>query len=1006
MDNQIPQEWNKFILKDVTFVNLMLRRIYNVLIVANPYDAFMLEDDGRVEEKIYNEYMQLGLRYPPTFTQVSTTDEAERVLATMKIDLVICMPGNADNDAFTVARAIKEKHPEMHCVVLTPFSHGITRRMQDEDLSIFDYVFCWLGNTNLILSIIKLIEDKMNLENDIREAGVQMILLVEDSIRFYSSILPNLYSYILQQSQNFATEALNRHAATLRMRGRPKVVLARTYEEAMQVYSRYKDNCLGVISDVRFPMKSGLPSGRSTPLPNQKGAGGDTKDPEAGFKLLEAIRREDEYVPLIMESSEATNRSRAEAERFRFVDKNSKMLSVDLRHLMEEHMGFGDFIFRDPATGQEVMRIHTLKELQDNIFKIPRDSMLYHVSRNHMSRWLCARAIFPVSNFLKHVTWHKLQDVDAHRKIIFDAIVQYRHMKNIGVVAVFDRGKFDRYAHFARIGEGSLGGKGRGLAFLDHVVKTHPDFNKFAGATVQIPKTVVLCTDVFDQFMEQNNLYDIALSDAPDEEILQRFLQAQLPDSYIADFFTFFEATHSPVAIRSSSLLEDSHYQPFAGIYSTYMIPCLTDKTAMLQMLAAAIKGVYASVFYRDSKAYMTATSNVIDQEKMAVILQEVVGTAYGDRFYPNISGVLRSINYYPIGDERAEDGIASLALGLGKYIVDGGQTLRVSPYHPDQVMQMSELETALRDTQTRFYALDTTRVGNDFCVDDGFNLLHLKVKEADRDGSLHYIASTYDPSDQVIRDGLYEGGRKIVSFSGVLQQGVFPLPEILQMAMKYGAEAMRRPVEIEFACNLRPDKTGDFYLLQIRPIVDSKQMLDEDVAAVPDEACLLRSHNSLGHGISEDVVDVVYVKYDDNFSAANNHYVADDIERINRKFLDSGRNYVLVGPGRWGSSDPWLGVPVKWPHISAARVIVEVALRNYRVDPSQGTHFFQNLTSFGVGYFTIDTNRPGEGGLLRKDVLDALPAVEETPYVRHVRFDRPLKIMMDGKKQEGVIER
>ena len=1006
MDNQIPQEWNKFILKDVTFVNLMLRRIYNVLIVANPYDAFMLEDDGRVEEKIYNEYMQLGLRYPPTFTQVSTTDEAERVLATMKIDLVICMPGNADNDAFTVARAIKEKHPEMHCVVLTPFSHGITRRMQDEDLSIFDYVFCWLGNTNLILSIIKLIEDKMNLENDIREAGVQMILLVEDSIRFYSSILPNLYSYILQQSQNFATEALNRHAATLRMRGRPKVVLARTYEEAMQVYSRYKDNCLGVISDVRFPMKSGLPSGRSTPLPNQKGAGGDTKLPEAVFKLLEAIRREDEYVPLIMESSEATNRSRAEAERFRFVDKNSKMLSVDLRHLMEEHMGFGDFIFRDPATGQEVMRIHTLKELQDNIFKIPRDSMLYHVSRNHMSRWLCARAIFPVSNFLKHVTWHKLQDVDAHRKIIFDAIVQYRHMKNIGVVAVFDRGKFDRYAHFARIGEGSLGGKGRGLAFLDHVVKTHPDFNKFAGATVQIPKTVVLCTDVFDQFMEQNNLYDIALSDAPDEEILQRFLQAQLPDSYIADFFTFFEATHSPVAIRSSSLLEDSHYQPFAGIYSTYMIPCLTDKTAMLQMLAAAIKGVYASVFYRDSKAYMTATSNVIDQEKMAVILQEVVGTAYGDRFYPNISGVLRSINYYPIGDERAEDGIASLALGLGKYIVDGGQTLRVSPYHPDQVMQMSELETALRDTQTRFYALDTTRVGNDFCVDDGFNLLHLKVKEADRDGSLHYIASTYDPSDQVIRDGLYEGGRKIVSFSGVLQQGVFPLPEILQMAMKYGAEAMRRPVEIEFACNLRPDKTGDFYLLQIRPIVDSKQMLDEDVAAVPDEACLLRSHNSLGHGISEDVVDVVYVKYDDNFSAANNHYVADDIERINRKFLDSGRNYVLVGPGRWGSSDPWLGVPVKWPHISAARVIVEVALRNYRVDPSQGTHFFQNLTSFGVGYFTIDTNRPGEGGLLRKDVLDALPAVEETPYVRHVRFDRPLKIMMDGKKQEGVIER
>lgn len=999
MESKIPQEWNKFILKDVTFVNLMMRRIYNVLIVANPYDAFMLEDDGRVEEKIYNEYVELGLRYPPTFTQVSTIAEAERALATMKIDLVICMPGNADNDAFMVARAIKLRFPDIHYVVLTPFSHGITRRMQNEDLSIFDYVFCWLGNTNLILSIIKLMEDKMNLEHDVREAGVQMILLVEDSIRFYSSILPNLYNYILQQSQNFATEALNRHNATLRMRGRPKVVLARTYEEAMELYERYKDNCLGVISDVRFPMKT-------TEQSEAAGAGSATveKDAEAGFKLLEAIRAEDEYLPLIMESSESDNRERAEREGFKFVDKNSKMLSVDLRHLLEEHMGFGDFIFRNPVTREEVMRIHTLKELQDNIFTIPRDSMLYHVSRNHMSRWLCARAIFPVSNFLKHVTWHKLQDVDAHRQIIFDAIVQYRHMKNLGVVAVFDRGKFDRYAHFARIGEGSLGGKGRGLAFLDNVIKMHPEFNRFEGVSVKIPKTVVLCTDVFDRFMEQNNLYEIALSDTPDEEILAHFLKAQLPDSYIADFFTFFEAIHSPIAIRSSSLLEDSHYQPFAGIYSTYMIPYLEDKQLMLHMLAAAIKSVYASVFYRASKAYMTATSNIIDQEKMAVILQEVVGKAYGDHYYPNLSGVLRSINYYPIGDEKAEDGIASLALGLGKYIVDGGQTLRVSPYHPHQVLQMSEMDFALKDTQTRFYALDMKRVGTDFKVDDGFNIQTLKVKEADKDGSLHFIASTYDPYDQIIRDGLYEGGRKIISFAGALQQGVFPLPEILQMSMKYGAEAMRRPVEIEFACNINPDKTGEFYLLQVRPIVDSKQMLDEDVSAVPDEQCLLRSKNSLGHGITEDITDVVYVKYDDHFTAANNHNVADDIERINDRFLASGTNYVIIGPGRWGSSDPWLGVPVKWPHLSAARVIVEVALKNYRVEPSQGTHFFQNLTSFGVGYFTIDTNRPGEGGMLRKDILDAMPAVEETPYVRHVRFERPLRIMMDGKKQEGVV--
>ena len=1008
MENNVPQEWNKFYLKDVSFVNLMMRRIYNVLIVANPYDAFMLEDDGRIEEKIYNEYMELGLRYPPTFTQVSTTEEAAQVLRSTVIDLVICMPGNADNDAFDVARDIKGKFPNIHCVVLTPFSHGITKRMENEDLSIFDYVFCWLGNTNLILSIIKLIEDKMNLEHDIREAGVQMILLVEDSIRFYSSILPNLYNYILEQSKNFSQEALNRHAATMRMRGRPKVVLARTYEEAQKLYDKYSDNTLGVISDARFPLKSAAKAFGNEVMPEEKpkhrtDTFGREKCPDAGLQLFRYIRKNDPFVPLIIESSESENRAKAEAEGFRFVDKNSKKMSVDLRRLMEEHMGFGDFIFRDPKTHEEIMRIHSLKELQDNIFNIPNDSMLYHISRNHMSRWLCARAIFPVSAFLKHVTWEKLQDVDAHRQIIFDAIVQYRHMKNIGVVAVFDRMKFDKYAHFARIGEGSLGGKGRGLAFLDNIIKRHPEFNQYENATVQIPKTVVLCTDIFDEFMMSNNLYPIALSDASDDEILKHFLHAQLPDSLIADFFTFFEATKSPIAIRSSSLLEDAHYQPFAGIYSTYMIPYLADKYQMLQMLACAIKGVYASVFYRDSKAYMTATRNVIDQEKMAVILQEVVGKDYGTRYYPTMSGVLRSLNYYPIGDEEAEEGIASLALGLGKYIVDGGQTLRVCPYHPHQVLQTSETEMALRDTQTQFYALDMKHVGDDFKVDDGFNILKLRVKDAVEDQSLNYIASTFDPYDQVINDGVYETGRKLITFAGVLQHDVVPLPELMQMSMKCGSEAMRRPVEIEFACNIHADKTCDFYLLQIRPIVDAKEMLDEDVRAIPDADCLLRSHNSLGHGISEDVTDVVYVKYDDHFSAMNNFYVADDIERINRKFLADGKNYVLIGPGRWGSSDHYLGVPVKWPHISAARVIVEVALKNYNIDPSQGTHFFQNLTSFGVGYFTVDTNIE-EGGFVNKEMLDAMPAVEETQYVRHVRFDRPLRILMDGKKQEGAV--
>ena len=994
MNNDIPQQWNKFILKDVSFVNLMTHRIFQVLIVANPYDAFMLEDDGRVDEKIFNEYTELGLRYPPSFTQVSTTEEAAEVLREKSIDLVMCMPGNADNDAFDVARDIKAHFPEIPIVVLTPFSHGITRRMENEDMSIFDYVFSWLGNTNLILSIIKLIEDKMNLEHDIHEAGVQIILLVEDNIRFYSSVLPNLYSYILAQSQRFATEALNPHSATLRMRGRPKVVLARNYEEAWEVYDKYHDNILGVISDCRFPIEAvgSRPSGSV----------GVEKDAEAGLKLFHAIRARDPYIPLILQSSESANREKAKQYGYKFVDKNSKKMNIDLRKLLEEHMGFGDFIFRDPKTHEEITRIRNLKELQDNIFLIPYDSMLYHISRNHMSRWLCARAIFPVSAFLKTVTWEKLKDVDAHRKIIFDAIVQYRRMKNIGVVALFRRDQFDSYSHFARIGDGSLGGKGRGLAFLDNIIKRHPEFNEFENVKVSIPKTVVLCTDVFDEFMESNNLYQIALSDAPDETILRHFLRAQLPDKYIADFFTFFEATRSPIAIRSSSLLEDSHYQPFAGIYSTYMIPYLDDKYQMLQMLAAAIKSVYASVYYKDSKMYMTATSNVIDQEKMAVILQEVVGKRYGDRYYPNVSGVIRSINYYPIEDEKAEEGVASLALGLGKYIVDGGQTLRMSPYHPEKILQLSEMELALRETQTHFYALDMSHVSDDFKVDDGFNIKKLRVKEADKDGSLRYISSTYDPVDQIIRDGYYEGGRKIISLCGLFQHGILPFPQLLQMSMRYGEEGMRRPVEIELACNVNDDRTGEFYLLQIRPIVDSKQVLDQDLSKIDDDHCLLRAYHSLGHGISDDITDVVYVKTDDHFSAANNVTIAEQIERINRRFLEEGKNYILIGPGRWGSSDFWLGIPVKWSHISAARVIVEAGLENYRIDPSQGTHFFQNLTSFGVGYFTI--NPYNNDGIFRKDILDAMPAVEETEYVRHVRFDTPVTIMMDGMKQEGVV--
>ncbi len=830
----------------------------------------------------------------------------------------------------------------------------------------------------------------MNAPDDTASVGVQIILLVEDSIRFYSSALPHLYKFVLEQSQMFAKEALNDHQRTLRMRGRPKIKLARTYEEAVRIFNQYRDNMLGIISDMSF-MHDGV------------------KDPYAGYKFGQYVRKTGLIIPFVLESSEASNKVYAKELGASFIDKNSKSYPQDLRKKIMQRFGFGDFVILNPQTKEEIMRIKDLKDLQKKVFQIPDDSLVYHLSRNHFSRFFYSRAMFPPAEVLKRVDVSDYKDMDEARKLIFDLIVQYRRMKNSGVVAVYQKERFDEYSNFARIGDGSLGGKGRDLAFIGAMVKRYPklEHEHFA---VTIPKTVVICTDIFDEFMETNELYPVALSDVDDETILKYFLRASLPARLIEDLMAFFDVVKSPIAVRSSSLLEDSHYQPFAGIYSTYMVPKLEDKYDMLRTLSDAIKAVYASVFYRDSKAYMTATSNLIDQEKMAIVLQEVVGNRYNDHFYPTISGVARSLNFYPIGNEKAEDGIANIALGLGKYIVDGGQTLRFSPRHPHNILQMSTMDFALRETQTRYYALDLKNLAEQFSVDDSFNLLRLNLKDADADGSLKFIVSTYDPYDQIIRDGYYPGGRKILSFVNVLQHDVFPLADTLDQILHVGQEEMGRPIEIEFAVNIDPMKTeqsrggsptATFYLLQIRPIVDNKEVMEEDLTLVEQKDTILSSTSVLGHGIVTDMQDIIYVKTG-AFNSANNQLIAYDIEKMNRGFTAEEKNYVLVGPGRWGSSDSWLGIPVKWPHISNARVIVECGLENYRVDPSQGTHFFQNLTSFGVGYFTIN---PFKGdGWFDEEYLNSLPAVEETEYLRHVHFDKPIVIKMDGKKSLGVV--
>ena len=976
-------DFKNLVFKDTSFANLMNKRIYNVLLIATKYDAFMLEDDGRVDEQIFNEYTSLSLRYPPRFTQVTTEEEALAELKDRNFELIICMPNMDNRDIFAAATEIKIHYPNIPIVVLTPFSKEVSKRIANEDLSAIDYVFSWLGNAELLLAIIKLIEDKMNAPDDTASVGVQIILLVEDSVRFYSSALPHLYKFVLEQSQMFAKEALNDHQRTLRMRGRPKIKLARTYEEAVRIFNQYRDNMLGIISDMSF-MHDGV------------------KDPYAGYKFGQYVRKTGLIIPFVLESSEASNKVYAKELGASFIDKNSKSYPQDLRKKIMQRFGFGDFVILNPQTKEEIMRIKDLKDLQKKVFQIPDDSLVYHLSRNHFSRFFYSRAMFPPAEVLKRVDVSDYKDMDEARKLIFDLIVQYRRMKNSGVVAVYQKERFDEYSNFARIGDGSLGGKGRGLAFIGAMVKRYPklEHDHFA---VTIPKTVVICTDIFDEFMETNELYPVALSDVDDETILKYFLRASLPARLIEDLMAFFDVVKSPIAVRSSSLLEDSHYQPFAGIYSTYMVPKLEDKYDMLRTLSDAIKAVYASVFYRDSKAYMTATSNLIDQEKMAIVLQEVVGNRYNDRFYPTISGVARSLNFYPIGNEKAEDGIANIALGLGKYIVDGGQTLRFSPRHPHNILQMSTMDFALRETQTRFYALDLKNLADQFSVDDSFNLLRLNLKDADADGSLKFIVSTYDPYDQVIRDGYYPGGRKILSFVNVLQHEVFPLADTLDQILHVGQDEMGRPIEIEFAVNIDPQNLGfaTFYLLQVRPIVDNKEVMEEDLTLVEQEDTILTSTSVLGHGIVTDVQDIIYVKTG-AFCSSTNQSIAYDIEKMNRQFTGEEKNYVLVGPGRWGSSDSWLGIPVKWPHISNARVIVECGLENYRVDPSQGTHFFQNLTSFGVGYFTIN---PFKGdGWFDEGYLNSLPAVEETEYLRHVRFDKPVVIKMDGKKSLGVV--
>ncbi|WP_288845118.1 PEP/pyruvate-binding domain-containing protein [uncultured Alistipes sp.] len=968
----------------------MKYRIHKILLVCCSYDGYILEEDGHIESQINQEYLDLNLSNPPSFTRVSSTREALDVLADDdSYDFILTMYNVGEPDVFSFAKTVKQHHPQIPVALLTSFSKDIYRRIEEQDRSGLDYIFCWHGNNDLIIAIIKLVEDKMNAEEDILQGGVQAILLVEDSIRFYSTYLPELYRLLLMQNTEFLKDALNEQQQILRKRARPKILLATNYDQATELYDRYKNNLLGVISDVGFVMHA-----------DDKPA---DERPDAGMALCRRIRQDNPLMPVLLQSSQVEFRAQARELGAGFIAKNSKTLLSELHDYISTEFAFGDFVFRDPQTGTVIGRAKDLAQMQQMIATVPDDAFEYHTSQNHLSKWLYSRGLFPLAASIRRYNKGHFASVEEHRRVLVGLIRDYRTLLGQGVVARFDPETYSDAVAFARIGEGSLGGKARGLAFMNSMLIKYRQYDKHDGVRIMIPRSVVIATDWFDEFIRQNGLQYVISRECTDEEILSEFVTATIPARLQEELKAYIRTVRAPLAVRSSSKLEDSHYQPFAGIYSTYMIPYTENEDQMLRLLLRAVKSVYASVYFAASRAYIQSSQNLISEEKMAVIVQEVCGTEQNGLFFPTFSGVARSINCYPIGDEKPEDGICNVAMGLGKLVVDGGRTLRFSPRYPQKVLQTSTPELALRDTQTEVLALSLRPEEFRTSIDDAVNLRRLTVSEAGEYRNACHATSVWDRENERISDSPYDRGRKLITFNNILKYNTFPLAEIVRDILAMGAEEMRCPVEVEFAVNMDVDAGREriFNLLQIRPIIDSQDNRPVDWSETETSDALIYGESALGIGQMADIADIVYVKTE-KFSSLATEKIADELLALNARLRDEKRPYILVGPGRWGSSDPYLGVPVKWSHISEAKVIVECGIENFDVEPSQGTHFFQNVTSLGVGYLTINPFR-GDG-IFRQDRLDAREALYEGEYLRLVRFDRPLWVCIDGRSDRGMV--
>ncbi len=977
--------------EQTTVYRFMKHRIHKILLICCSYDGYILEEDGHIEQQINREYIDLNLSNPPSLTRVSSTSEALAMLEEdASFDFILTMFNVGEPDVFDFSKVVKERYARIPVVLLTSFSKDIYRRIDEKDTSGIDYIFSWSGNTDLIIGIIKLTEDLMNAEEDILTGGVQAILLVEDSVRFYSTYLPALYKLILQQNTEFLKDAFNEQQQVLRKRARPKILLATNYADAVALYEKYKNNLLGVISDMGFVLHKG-----DTP---------SSEKLDAGIDFCRLIKADNPLMPVLLQSSQTSFAEQARALNAGFIAKNSKTLLQELSDFIDAEFAFGDFLFKDLATGEVIGRAKDLYEMQQLIATVPDDVFEYNTSQNNLSKWLYSRGLFPLAASIRRLNGSHFHSTEEHRKALVTLIRDYRTLLGQGVVARFSPDTYSDAIAFARIGDGSLGGKARGLAFMNSMLVKHSQYAKYENVRVTIPRTVVVATDYFDAFIRSNGLEYVIGADMTDEEILSEFVSSTLPYQLREALKAYVRTVRGPLAIRSSSKLEDSHYQPFAGIYSTYMIPYVADnEDRMLRLLQKAIKSVYASTYFAASKAYVQSSQNLIAEEKMAVVIQEVCGTEENGFFFPTISGVARSINYYPLGDETPEEGICSIALGLGKLVVDGGKTLRFSPFYPQKVLQTSTPELALRDTQNEVLALDLRPEAFRTSTDDAVNIRRLTLSEVSPMRQTRFVASVWDRANERISDSPMDEGRRVLTFNAILKYETFPLAEIVRDILRLGAEEMRCPVEVEFAVNMDVPygQQRIFNLLQIRPIIDNNDNRALDWCRVPVDDALVYAESALGVGNMPDIRDIVYVR-PDRFDSLSTERIVAELDALNVRMREMRRGYVLVGPGRWGSSDPFLGIPVKWQHITEARVIVECGLERFRVEPSQGTHFFQNVTSLGVGYLTIN---PYMGdGRFDLERLDALPAAEEGEYLRRVTFDDPLWVYIDGRSNRGIV--